>query len=565
MQLTSIRKLGDTWSVGSKPALPVLLPSWVQIVCWTTSLIVLTLLSLRVYNSYQVGVYRDDASYVILAESIIRGPSYGLIYHPTEPISTQFPFGFPLILSALTQLPNELQAMKSVSLLATLVNIGLVFWSWPILTRNQPYWLAIATTALIASSPMVVDHTRMIMSESIFTTLYLVALILAEKTVADRKSLQWPLLLGLTLCFSAFVRTAGLALSFGIVLVLIAKLKLSVWVPLSLAIASAILLTSAVLVLTPISVHDMWPRKYVDEVNVPVLSGENTSETNMVGRAWFGAKTAAFHIRGLLIPVGGGDSEKNLGERFGIENLPTITSLLTMIVVMLGALTLVLSGSLSPFLVVSILVYTGLLLMWPWDDRRFLYPVQPVLILSLLTGFHAILTRLIRFVSPTKTLLIGSRGIVVTVIALLFMLSVTKSLALPNTRTTVGDVTLGATWLRDNTPGDAIVATRHPEVVYIYSTRKTVHYPEVKSVSALRQFITDNQIDYLLIEPKLEWSANGSRAYDDYTEQFLFPLLDELVLSRDLALVYTSPQQEMVKVFCVTTNECATQDVLLER
>jgi hypothetical protein len=70
-----------------------------QSALWAAALALGVFLSLRDYQSYQVGFYQDDASYAVLTESLVRGPAYGYINEPGYPGPTRYPFGFPLILA----------------------------------------------------------------------------------------------------------------------------------------------------------------------------------------------------------------------------------------------------------------------------------------------------------------------------------------------------------------------------------------------------------------------------------------------------------------------------------
>jgi hypothetical protein len=72
--------------------------SLVQVLIWLATVVTGLVLSIRIYDWFQLGTYRDDATYVILAESLARGPAYGLINEPGPPGSTNFPIGFPLLL-----------------------------------------------------------------------------------------------------------------------------------------------------------------------------------------------------------------------------------------------------------------------------------------------------------------------------------------------------------------------------------------------------------------------------------------------------------------------------------
>ena len=79
-------------------------PTRIQILLWG-GIVALTLsLSLINYDSFQIGAYNDDANYVILARTILNSNEYGINLSGTDQSITQFqfPFGYPLLLSPLT-------------------------------------------------------------------------------------------------------------------------------------------------------------------------------------------------------------------------------------------------------------------------------------------------------------------------------------------------------------------------------------------------------------------------------------------------------------------------------
>src|SRR5918911_1496349 len=70
-------------------------PSRWQVMTFLLILITSIALSLSNYDSFQLGSYMDDASYAVLAKSIVHSHTYGLINTPGQPASTRYPFGFP--------------------------------------------------------------------------------------------------------------------------------------------------------------------------------------------------------------------------------------------------------------------------------------------------------------------------------------------------------------------------------------------------------------------------------------------------------------------------------------
>src|SRR5581483_8604213 len=139
-------------------------------------------LALRDYDSFQLGVFQDDAAYTILARSLVESPTFGLINSPAQPSRGRYPIGFPLLLAPLVYFfPTQPDVLKLVSLAATLATATLLFWGWHRFSRSTSHWWALALLALYLTFPSTVNLTRMVMSEAVFLAFCLAALFVAER------------------------------------------------------------------------------------------------------------------------------------------------------------------------------------------------------------------------------------------------------------------------------------------------------------------------------------------------------------------------------------------------
>lgn len=541
---------------------------------WLLVLLLLLGLSLWAYDSFQVGAFMDDAQYVVLAESIAHGPIYGTVNQPGTPGPTPFPFGFPLVLAAFTWLPNPLWAMKLVSLFATLLNVTILFWGWPLFVQGRPYWLRLATVSLLAASPLVVGNTRTVMSEPVFLTWLLLSLVLAAQSAAHPRSILYPVGLGMSLTLMIFTRTIGVAPAAGVALVIVAQRGLSAWKPLSISAAGALVLLATVIGLTPVRWQDIVPHEYVSDLvnpaNVPQAEPSSSAAahagetapaappnrsirgllTTFSARASWAATQFVEHTRGILIPVGGGEREAAVLSRAGLGFLPGALAIGILGLVIWGGALLVATRSLSPFAAASLLGYLGVLSVWAWDSPRLLYPVQPFLTVCFLVGGYTALRLAGRLLRPGKPHVLWPQAAVIGVAALLVLASALKSLTIVDSGVAAGDVTAGAAWLRQQTPADAVVAARYPATVYLYAGRKTLEYPSDGGPAELRRFVADQDVDYILVTPEFAWrNVDRVRVYDAYTAHTLLPLLQRGVADGEFALVYTDPQQAMTQVY----------------
>lgn len=81
---------------------------------------------------------------------------------------------------------------------------------------------------------------------------------------------------------------------------------------------------------------------------------------------------------------------------------------------------------------------------------------------------------------------------------------------------------VGNLWLRQNTPPEAIVLSFDGISDYLYSHRRTKYFGP--GITDLEQHVADNNIDYILIQPRLlEWGKGEQ--YDNYVTSTLLPYL----------------------------------------
>jgi hypothetical protein len=150
---------------------------------WACLMAFTVLLAARNWRGFQIGVYQDDAEYAVLARSLVHSPAYGLINAPGEPAASRYPFGYPLALAPFAALfPNSLDALRGPSLIASLLNVSILFWGWKLLNPSGSRFWAAAVAVVYALSPLVLGAATMVMSEAVFSALALLAFLLARRS-----------------------------------------------------------------------------------------------------------------------------------------------------------------------------------------------------------------------------------------------------------------------------------------------------------------------------------------------------------------------------------------------
>ncbi len=499
----------------------------------------------------------DDASYAVLARSITSSDAYGLINAPGQPQPTRYPFGFPLLLTPVTvAFPDSLDHLKVVSLLATVINSALLFFGWPYLSRNKSYWAGLAITTLYALSPLVVGHTRMVMSEPVFTTFVLLSLILVEKFLVAEEAMRLPALMaGVATSFALFIRTIGLVLVAAVIIRILllsidrySKVRRLFWLCLG-----GIFFVTIIVTATPVTIESLIPDIYTDQLNTPRAWGQSSNDDPVIQRLISAPRDyIGYHLREALIPIGGGDNELAFGKSLGIPNLPLITGVVIGSLVALGIFSVFKGQGFLPSVLIFEVLYIGLIFLWPFRSARFLYPILPFLYYQLLWGIWFIGKQIDKVKANSRY---ANYSFANFAAALLFVALVLLSIYQgisddSNSLQNVRDLRVGSTWLRDNSPSDSLIMAAQPQSIYLYSGRSTTNFANVSNVSELEQALAEQDIEYILIAPELKWQPGGILEYDQFTLKTLLPMLKQQVEEGKQELVYQS-EEDKVLVFKV--------------
>lgn len=539
----------EAWrSRAGEPAL-ALAPSQLQIALWAALCLATVLLSLYRFGSNQIGAIQDDASYILLARSIAFGSDYGLIYAPGHPAPSQYPFGYPLLLSPLVRLlPGAVEVLKWPSLFATLVSGGLLFFGWRRLVPSSSYWWGLAVTALTLLSTLTLGHAKMVMTEPFFLAFYLAAMLLAERYALGPVKLHHKLLLAVAIVFTVFTRTIGAAAIAGLGLYLLVRLgKAGVprLIELALFVAALVLL---VVVVTPVHLTDLLPTTYLGQMETYPVRVQQTSGSLL--QQWLAGGVDYFtrHLRLVIVPVGGGQAETDLARRIGLPFLPALAGLAFSGLMVAGAARLARREGLSAF-GLSAVCFIAALFLWPFRAPRFLYPVQPQLFAVFLLGVQALLVAGSRLLKSRPALRPAVSATLVALVVALLALHTVKAARAADSRAHTGDLAARTAWLAAHTDPGAVVMSELPEVDYLYGGRKIVPLVAAASAADLEQALRGQSVGYVLIAPELLWQAAYQPHYSAKTRAIL-PLVESLAAAGRLELVFAN-EAELIRVYKV--------------
>lgn len=170
------------------------------------------------------GLYKDDAYYMVLAQSLARGDGYALTSSATTPILPGFPPGFALLLApifaAAPSYPDNLVWLKALSI-AAMIGTGLLtfryFHGYRDIGRGQAAAIALLTTL---APGFVFLATSTVMSECVFTFALMGSAIAIERAADPSHSRRAIVLAALVTTAVWLIRGAGIALVGGGVLFL---------------------------------------------------------------------------------------------------------------------------------------------------------------------------------------------------------------------------------------------------------------------------------------------------------------------------------------------------------
>lgn len=471
---------------------------------WSLSLATIIILATAILytsklNSFQVGVYMDDAEYVVLAESIAEGPAYGLVNDEAEVAPTRYPFGWPLLLAPIYYVSaGDIGALKLVSLCLTMLNIAIICFGWKWLGFGKP-WIGICTAAVYAFLPLTVGHAVMLMSEPAFLTCVLAGLGLTYYLGTNRRSgILTALVLGIAWLFIVYVRTIGIVFVLGCLVFLLWHRR---WQTIVVSLVGMATILMVIVVATPINPTNVVDTSlYGSQLTNPSLwDREKEKDDSVITRLESGINQYLLEfIPNSVVPFVSQPKFSSIANRLGLGWAPIVVSIIVVTAMAGGFLFSLAKYGLHPSHL-SILLYLGILFVWPWRGERFVYGVMPYLIAYLLISGEQIC----EFLSDRSQM--SAKWIPSALIACIAvwistgtMLSILADDSLDHTL----DLRVGTSWIAENTPLNSVVFTDHPISAHLYTQRSTANFSNLDSLIASSCI----RPTYVLVSPTVEWS-----------------------------------------------------------
>ena len=456
-----------------------------------------------------VGLFVDDAWYVLLAKALADGQGFTVINSPSPGIMPLYPPGFPALLSVVFRIapsfPENVWLLKSVSVASIFLAAALVY-NYLVREHEMNRRAAHGITLLTLLTPALVFFaTSTVMSECFFTLLQLGSIVCVERCLkAEGKGRALMLLVGAAVLASMAFLTrpiaVGIICAAGVYLLLnrrvfhalifslVALIILGPW----LAYSRAFEPTAAQKyeqggLITQSYVVSFWQRAAGDPGSGTATFKELPARVLDNIKEMFVRDAGGIALPALYRPPDeSGEEALGMSGDMGIAtDAMIISSVLGALCAFGFALTLRRKILLSELALVFTL---PVILTWPWAPFRFLVPFTPFILLYLVRGVDALWLLIRRWLrrDDGEALTRGNFSAAARVFLLCAVLLnvydhvnyILMKFDVVGTRPEwlqsfdeTGEL---MSWMRDHIPPGSVVATENPPLVNLHTGLKTV-------------------------------------------------------------------------------------------
>lgn len=430
---------------------------------------------------------QDDAEYTILSQALRQG-SYREIWRIDQPVHSQYPPGYPALLALWgSAVGGSYDALVSLNVILSAVTLILVFVSINRLFRAE---IAAASVLVLAVNLDLVSYAGTIASETAYTFFSVVCFyfLLPSRSAgpthpsgearAERPGSLHVAAAGLAALAAAMTRSIGVTLIAALGLYLIVRKR---WTSAILFGVASLIVLGSWFAWTSRAPEQFSGRSYMAEIQVARERGILPSLALIGKRAlWYPTRSVPFNL-----------------------SIPTIKeTIIDNVVASLALGVLTLSGLVVFFrrwtvAALYLSVYGALLLIWVWEQARFITPLNVFLVPMIFVGGSALARRW----RPQWTL-----SVVLACVILLFYGGAAASMAVlrENRACRTGDTPAESClnsnqaqlfaalrFIRTGLPQDAVILTVKSGALYTYTGRRSV------SAEGARTRHPDDFIDFL--------------------------------------------------------------------
>lgn len=420
-----------------------------------------------------VGVFWDDAVYVITAKALATGEGYRYIHLPGTPAATHYPPLWPALLSVVWRIapdfPENVRLMKLLNPVL-LAAAGAAATSLTIrATRVKPWIAAAAVASSIAVAPLLL-LSAVLMSEPLALALTAAALAAATLMVMRGRPRD-AILAGALVGLAVLARSATIALVPGLAVGLLWQRSRR---------ASAIALGISIVMIAPWFV---WSGAHANEVP-PAIVGSYGPYASWILDAYR-------NDPGLLASVVAKNIASSVHDAgvvlFG--GLPPVTRIyFTVPLLVMTAAGLALAGRRAAPLSITLLAYAALVIIWPYPPGRFMWAMFPLYAVGVLVAAVAIARRMRRARLPQRASLVPVGFAVLTLLMVMRydVRTVQRRWYATAIERNADGVTGPVGWISRNTAPTDTIATDVHLLAYLYANRIAVPVNSLTVVEHVR-------------------------------------------------------------------------------
>ncbi len=344
-------------------------------------IIILSIVFLSVYSytfDEKLDLNGDNAYYYVLGKALSQGEGYVNIASINKGPNNHFPPGYPFIISLFMHLSDSTTFLKILNGVFLLISLILLYELFKRINSNIK--LAFITVFFLTLNAHLLQYGTMMMSEISFVLFSYVCLLMVHQSDFGDDFFKKPsfYLILFTLAASYYIRSTGLALFGGIFLYLLLRKK---WkVALSLMAGFVILALPWI-----IRGQQLGGSSYLEPL---VMVNPYRPE--------LGNADLAGYITRFLSNIGRYVTREIPNSSFPFIQVNYVTPL-SLVEWILGIALLAISfygfyklWQKGLLFACYLLATFGILLLWPevWRGVRFVLPVMPILLFSILTGIY---------------------------------------------------------------------------------------------------------------------------------------------------------------------------------
>ncbi|MFN2565757.1 MAG: hypothetical protein ABR499_12235 [Gemmatimonadaceae bacterium] len=344
-------------------------PAWLAPVAVGAAVLAVAIATM---SPWPVGVYYDDAVYLILGKALATGEGYRYLNLPGHPAATHYPPGYPALLALLWLIAPSFPENVAVFKLANAVLLSLAAAGLFTFARRElslgsgPAAIAILLGCL---SVPVLAVTGVLFSEPLFLATLALALPACERALREERR-DRVVAAGLLAAAATLVRSVGLPLVGSLVFGLLLRRRAR-----DAAIATGV----AAALLLP---WQLWTATHAGDLPRVVAGSYGPyasalSESVRAHGVGYVSRVAAHNLQDLTRPI---------GAVFAPGSGAVVRSIVVLVVIcVLGAGAAALARR-APATALFMLGYAAIVVAWPYAPDRFLWGVWPLLLMTLVLG-----------------------------------------------------------------------------------------------------------------------------------------------------------------------------------